>query len=109
MALYTYNPSTWETEAGGIGTQGRPWHTQLVKDQLGLQETLFQREREGEWGDPLIHQIVYITLPLDLSLGRQLGFAASETRHGSSLLISGYGTSLGNLAFKHYPKGRPLF
>lgn len=41
--MHTYNPSIWEVEAGGLGSQGQPWlhsefQTKLVHGSLSEKE-----------------------------------------------------------------------
>mgnify|MGYP007097668524 CR=1 FL=1 len=38
MVAHTYNPSTWEAEAGGLLSSRTAWSTELVPGQLELQQ-----------------------------------------------------------------------
>jgi hypothetical protein len=45
---HAFNPSTWETEAGGSQSSRSVWSTEGVVGQPGLhRETLFQGRKEG--------------------------------------------------------------
>ena len=38
VVAHTYNPSTWEAEAGGLLSSRTAWSTELVPGQLELQQ-----------------------------------------------------------------------
>ena len=47
MVAHTFNPSTWEAEAGGLLSSRTAWSTELVPGQLELhRETLSQKHKQ---------------------------------------------------------------
>jgi hypothetical protein len=49
MVVYTFNPSTWEAEAGGFLSSRPAWSTKGVPGQPGLyRETLSQKTKQNK-------------------------------------------------------------
>jgi hypothetical protein len=48
MVAHTFNPSTWEAEAGGFPSSRPPWSTKCVPGQPGLQRNPVLKQQQQQ-------------------------------------------------------------